>query len=209
MRMRHAVIWLWLILLIVPAAVRAQSLASRMPSDTMIYLGWEGTDKLQPAYNQSHLKAILDATTIQDFLQNKLPELIDRLGQQGNPDDAAAIKQGLEVATTMCKYPTALLYVGSVEMKQDTPPMPRIALVCDAGDKAADMEKTLAGFIEKAGAPVPLAVKRNGATVMLTIGVLGDSAEAILLGKDTTRAATLAGDKAFNDAMGQVQKNAR
>lgn len=204
--MRLRLIALWVLLL--PLTAWAQPLSSRVPGDALFYVGWQGTDQLQPAYQGSRLKAVIDNTTLPEFLDKKLPELIDRLGE-GEPEAAAVFKQVLSATSVMCKYPT-VLYIGSMEIAQGRPPMPRVALVCDAGPQAEALETQLRSLIEKAGpVPIPLTVKRQGGAVLAAIGELGASAEAMLLGQPAEGGLQpLAANKLFQSAVAQVQKDA-
>ena len=63
----------------------AQVLADRLPADTVVYVGWAGTDALGPAYEKSHMKGLIDTL--------KLPELvaaqIAAARQQARPEQAA------------------------------------------------------------------------------------------------------------------------
>jgi hypothetical protein len=180
---------------------RAEGLADRVPSDAVVYVGWEGADKLKGAYEGTHLKAVMDASSLPEFLEKKLPGLLEQAaGPEG--EDVSRVIGTLGV---LWRYPT-VVYVGAMEIKAGAPPMPRVAVMCDAGDDAAAIEKQVKELVDKAG-PAPLEVKREGTRVMLVIGKIGSEAENFLLGRADAPSSLkpLGGDKAFSAAQGQVK----
>src|SRR5207249_4028691 len=81
-------------------------------------------------------------------------------------------------------------------------PIPKIALLCDAGDEAAALAKDLQATIDRAGkTPVPMKVIPTGSMVALTIGPVDPGVGA---GKP---AAALSSSAAFKDALAQVDAN--
>jgi hypothetical protein len=136
-----------LALLIVPAFCQAQTLADRLPDDTVFYLGWKGVDSLGPDYDQSHLKAIADASHIRQLLADSLPRLVHRIGDF-DPQSAAAIDAALQIAGDLARHPSAL-YVGPLDTANAQMPIPRIAILCDAGGDAPAMAKAVADFIAR------------------------------------------------------------
>jgi len=198
-------------------SVRAQALAERVPDDALIYVGWLGTDKLTLPYEGSHLKAVLDATTMRKFMSVSLPKLLDKAVDQGNMPQAEILKDVLEVGNVMVRYPTAL-YVGPMELKMRDGPQVKMALVCVAGADAEKVEREIKGILEKTGVgaggdgmdrpggPPPVAVKREGMSVVLTVGKLPADTVAMLTGHGGAN--NLAAAKEFTAAVGQVQKDA-
>src|SRR5438552_3037967 len=59
--MRHMLLGLCVVL-VASGPLCAQPLADRVPADAIVYIGWRGTQDLGPAYNGSHLKAVVDAS---------------------------------------------------------------------------------------------------------------------------------------------------
>jgi hypothetical protein len=136
-----------LALTIVPAFCQAQTLADRLPGDTVFYLGWKGVDSLGPDYDQSHLKAIADASHLRQLLADSLPRLVHRIGDY-DPQSAEAIDAALQIAGDLARHPSAL-YVGPLDAANAQMPIPRIAILCDAGGDAPAMAKAVADFIAK------------------------------------------------------------
>lgn len=211
--------------------VRAQALAERVPDNALVYMGWQGTEKLKPQYEASHLKAVMDASTMRKFFGESLPKILDRAQAAGAGGPVAIAKDLLEVGEVMCKYPTAL-YVGPVVLPAGSPPTTRrapqpggemeggggpaggppqvhVALVCVAGAEAEAVEKQIKGILEKVGepnGPFPVDVKRDGTTVVVTLGTLPAETMGMLMGHGGAK--NLGANKEFVAAVGQVQKDA-
>src|SRR2546423_321584 len=123
------------ILLVVPKLARAAApLADRVPGDALGYLGWTGADSLGPADDGSHLEAVLDASAFPQFFQTFLPQLIERVGPK-NEQVAQVIQLISAVGGPMWRHPSAL-YFGGIDWSAGPQPMPRLALLCDAGTEA-------------------------------------------------------------------------
>ena len=57
----------------------AQPLADRLPSDALLYVGWAGSEKLGPAYSQSHLKGVMNASNLPQLFSELFPKIARRL----------------------------------------------------------------------------------------------------------------------------------
>ena len=65
-----------LVLFLAAAPVaRSQPLADRLPADTIVYVGWGGTQSVE-GYDASHLKAILEASSLPAVFTEFLPKAI-------------------------------------------------------------------------------------------------------------------------------------
>ena len=120
--------------LIVGWSALGQALADRIPADAQIYIGWAGSDGLMPAYAKSHLKAVLDHSTLPLAIEEFLPALAKRLATD-EPDAAQIVAVISSVGGPLWHRPCAL-YFGGADFPAGGPPTPRLALVCDGGDKA-------------------------------------------------------------------------
>ena len=156
-----------------------------------------------PGYDGSHLKAMLEAGQVPQFINEVVPKLFERAAQE-DQDAAKAADVGKAVLLPMWRHPTAL-YVGPVDMTNPRQPMPRVAILCDAGEEAADMRRQLEELIQQAGrdVPVPVAVRTSGNVVALVVGRTPEL-DAVLDGKSKTRA--LGGAKNFA-AVASIQKS--
>jgi hypothetical protein len=95
------------VVLSLPLVAGAQPLADRLPGDTMLYVGWVGRNNLGDAYERSHTKAVLDASTLRQAWSEALPRLLSRLAQN-DPQAAAKFTSLLESLEELSPYPTAL-----------------------------------------------------------------------------------------------------
>src|SRR5436305_1846156 len=87
-------------------AATSAPLADRGPGDALVYLGWTGSDSLGPAYEGSHLKAVLDASSFPQLFQTFLPQLIERVSPQ-NSQAAQVIQLVSAVGGPMWRHPSA------------------------------------------------------------------------------------------------------
>src|SRR5579862_8825172 len=93
--------------LFVVFATRAQPLADHLPADTILYVGWSGTDSLGPGYDESHLKAVLDSSNLRELINEFIPAVANKIAQ--NDQQAAQVMPMLgAVVGPIWKYPTAL-----------------------------------------------------------------------------------------------------
>src|SRR5438270_1149814 len=98
-----------MVLLLWPLWARAATtppLADRVPGDALVYLGWTGSDSLGPAYEGSHLKAVIDASSFPQLFQTFLPQLIERVTPQ-NEQAAQVIQLISAVGGPMWRHPSA------------------------------------------------------------------------------------------------------
>ena len=153
-----------------PVLVFAQALADKVPQDAMIYFGWKGADNLGPAYEQSHLKAVLDASNLPEYFRDVVPKLLAK-ATEGAPEAGAAVETRLTIGSSLWRHPCAL-YVGPVEVgPAGAPPVIHAALLCDAGNDAAVLANQWQKILDKIGpAPIPLAVEQHGTLVAFVVG---------------------------------------
>jgi prepilin-type processing-associated H-X9-DG protein len=113
---------------IAPTLSFGQPLADRLPADAEIYVGWSGTDSIGPGYDQSHLKAILDASQIGQFVHESIPRLISAIGEK-DAQSAQQVRLVMDILAPLTVHPSAFYFGGL------TPggPLPKVALICDAG----------------------------------------------------------------------------
>ena len=55
-----------------------QPLADHVPQDALVYVGWAGAEHLGPGFDQSNLKAFLDASNIRELINESLPRLFEK-----------------------------------------------------------------------------------------------------------------------------------
>ena len=186
-----------------PIEAKEAPLADRVPGNSIIYFGWHGTNGLGPAYEQSRLKAVIDATDCNQFFDPFLPQAIERIEKE-DKDAANAIRTVLRIGKPMWKHPSAFFFRGIDWHGENEEPTPHLALLCQAGDDAADLEKELTeavdGGMKQSPVQVPVKVVRMGDIVAIVVG-----GQENMFPKPGSK--SLAGDAEFKSAMSQVNKD--
>jgi prepilin-type processing-associated H-X9-DG protein len=185
--------------LAVAPPTRAQPLADRVPQDALLYVGWSGSESMGPAYEGSHLKAIVDASNLRELVRESIPRLLENLGHQ---DEDAAAMLGLvsAIGGPMWRHPSAL-YFGPADMTDPANVHPSLALICDAGGESRALAQKLNELLAKMDPhPVPLKVEESDGIVVLVVGKAEVSAKK-------KPAVPLSGRKEFQRAMAQVGKD--
>jgi hypothetical protein len=77
--------------LLFPLASWAQPLSDRVPEDAMLYIGWQGSQAMPPAYQASHLKGLLDSSNIPQFFEDFVPQVMERIGK-ADPQTASVMQ---------------------------------------------------------------------------------------------------------------------
>ncbi len=147
--------------------VDAQTLVDRVPDDAMIYIGWQGTDTLGPAYEKSKLKQFVDRSAIPELFNKTIPELVEKAAKN-EPGKAEDFKLGTAFFKLIARHPTAF-YVGGFEIKAgEDEPQPHFGLICQAG---VDKDLVLAAFSKFAAdskdSDMPLKAVSDGEFVAL------------------------------------------
>jgi prepilin-type processing-associated H-X9-DG protein len=152
-----------LAVLAVPA--RSQPLADRAPEDTIAYIGWAGADAPGAGYDASHLKGVIQGSDLPKFFNEFLPRVLQRAAQ-GQPDAARGMA-GWSASVHLWRHPTAIFFAGIENTL--TGPMPKLTLVCRAGEDAEAMRQQWEAAVanEPAG-PWPAQIFRAGDLVGLT-----------------------------------------
>jgi prepilin-type processing-associated H-X9-DG protein len=139
-----------LAVILFPAVGLGQALSDRMPGDAMIYVGWKGTDSPGAGYDQSHLKAVLDASQIGAFVRDSMPKILALAGES-DQQTAQMMQMVTTIGGPLLRYPSAF-YFGGMDMSNPNSPMPKLALVCQAGADAAALAQKLNNQITQNGA---------------------------------------------------------
>ncbi|MFI5381899.1 MAG: DUF3352 domain-containing protein [Tepidisphaerales bacterium] len=189
-----------LIALILPCAALAQPLADRVPADAIVYIGWQGSQAMPPAYAQSHLKAVLDASNFGALIGDFGPRIVERLGQ-GNPQVAPVMKMITTFGTPLWQHPSAI-FVSPVDLKTPGAPRPHFAILCQAGAEADALLAQLKPVTDAAaGAPFPIKAFKLGDVVVLSAGYDNEADVLAAAGKG------LPTSPRFQQAIAQVQKD--
>ncbi len=139
----------------------AQPLADRVPSDALLYVGWAGSEKLAPAYATSHLKGVLDSSEIPLLFTDLGPKFVRHLQLQqmlqGDPVARELLPAMLTIGGTVWSKPSAL-YVGPLDYSGKVP-MPKVAILCDAGKEAQGLTDAANKLIEQMPPDFPVKIR--------------------------------------------------
>jgi len=185
-----------------PAA--AQPVTERLPGDALLYVGWYGSTKRGADYNTSRLRALLDDSDLELYVQKVVPEVLKNLAEQ-QPHDAEMVAVIVTTLQRLYRYPTALYFGGmGAPAGEGQPPMPKIAIVSVAGDDSAKIVDAVKPLL--ADAPVPIQLEHEGGTVLLHLGLSPDAAK--LLKGQGDAAASLSKNETFQKTMGKHRDQA-
>ncbi|HEY1921433.1 MAG TPA: H-X9-DG-CTERM domain-containing protein [Tepidisphaeraceae bacterium] len=176
--------------LVAPAVSFGQALADRLPGDAEVYAGWSGTDSIGPGYDQSHLKAVLDASQIGQFFHDSIPRLIATVAAK-DPESAKQIQQVLDLVAPMAVHPSAFYFGGMLQGA----PLPKIAMICDAGADAGKIITQVNQLLQQASGN-PFTCRAVGTLVVLSDFAFPEQVEN-----------PLSANAAFQAAMGNLGKD--
>jgi hypothetical protein len=177
-----------------------------VPSDAVVYIGWQGSDSLGTPYEKSHLKGVIDSSNIPQFFSEFLPRLIERLGKEDA--QAAAVFRSIHGIGRILLAKPCAIYFGGIDMNAPAP-MPKLTLIADGGADAQGMLNSLNPLVEALNrGGVPLVASVHGKRfVTLSVGADISGPFAGLLGDAADKTVPPLGSRQeFADAMKQVQK---
>lgn len=186
-------------LLLCPLGALAQPMAELIADDAMVYVGWKGAGAVAGEYGQSRLKAVLDASTLPRLLGESLPAALRQVA--GNDP---AVGQTIEVimgaGAVVWEQPAAFVLSGFEE--QNGQVIPRMALLCKAGNQAEALRKQLEGLAAQVKGTLPVSVAQVNDVLVLQVGrPVGVKGVGV-------QRPTLAQHAAFAKAMAATQKDA-
>ena len=163
-----AVLCLVWLLLCTAGAAAAPPLSDRVPGDALVYVGWSGADAC-PGYDASHLKAVIASSTLPQVFTSFVPQVVRKVGKLSGQAQAV-LDQLVSAGSPAWHHPTAF-YFGGVDYAGPKP-MPKLALMCDAGPDAtalADQLNRLVADLPPDADPKPV-VKTFGGLVVVSLG---------------------------------------
>ncbi|MDB5318619.1 MAG: hypothetical protein JWN40_250 [Phycisphaerales bacterium] len=165
-----------LILTLFSLPAHAQPLADRIPQDAVAYIGWSGSESMGPGYAGSHLKAVIDASNLAQLASESIPRLLERIGK--DDEDAAHVTAMIPaIGGPMWRHPSAL-YFGGVDVTNPDFPMPKLALLCDAGKEGKQLVAELDKLITSKGQPpFPYRAEEQDGLVVVVFGNVEISAK--------------------------------
>jgi len=165
--------------------------------DALVYVGWQGTAAPGGGYDESHLKAVLQASKLRELFNDFLPRLVTHTARK-NPGLSQALGAFTSVAGPMTRHPTAFFFAG---MNGEGPrAKPRLGLLCQAGPDAPALLKQIQDLINSGDAPPDLSARLVGDLLVVTSGYEPDNSVG---GPD--RAAKLRQNPAFSGSMETVR----
>lgn len=183
-------------------ALAAPPLADRIPGDALVYVGWSGSQSLPAGYEGSHLKAVLDDSALPQLFETLLPQLMAKAAPKDR--QAAEVMRLISaIGGPMWRHPSAV-YFGGIDWSNG-PPMPRLAMLCDAGAEADALSRDLSRIIARAGqGGPPVTSKKYGSLVVVAIALPAAVDQMFA----TAPVEALAKSVAFTRAMEQVPGDA-
>jgi prepilin-type processing-associated H-X9-DG protein len=186
--------------LVVAGSAKAQPLADRVPGDALIYIGWSGSDSMGPGYAGSHLEAVLKDSKLSELVNEALPRLFKQIAAK-EPGAAEPLAMFQSYAGAMWRHPSAFYFGGFSPGNPNGPPMPKFAMLCDAGAEGKALADKIRGALAQAHPPFEIKVEEQGGMVVMSVGAQG-------WGAAQRPAAALAASATFKAALAQVQKDA-
>ena len=144
-------------------------MADKVPADSVIYVGWTGSQSMGPAFAASNFKAFLDQSQVPDFIERFLPQVLDRIGKE-QPEAKEPIAMFRAIGGPMWRHPSAL-FIANIDITNPDMPVPHLGILCDAGNEAEQLHQQLQDIVRQAaGAPFPIRLVRVGDLVAVTVG---------------------------------------
>ena len=180
-------------------------LAERVPEDAIVYIGWRGVDAVNN-YTGSHFAGFVESWDLPGAIHDQLIPMVRR--EEGD-EAGEALSHVIEIMRIMFHRPWCF-YVGQVDVSAlpDDLRAP-IAIVCDAGDKAEQLEDMIQSLMAMDKHPSDaIRVIRHGNTVAMLSKHTPAGAVARLGIADAEQvAAPLSLNKRFTEAMtGRVEQ---
>jgi prepilin-type processing-associated H-X9-DG protein len=152
---------------LIAQVAQAQPLSDRVPADALVYVGWQGSERLPAAYDNSRLKAALDTSGLRQFVDESIPQLM-RLAARQDREAEHMVAVLNSLVLPMLKHPTAVYFAG-VDFGQQ--PVPKFAILCDAGPQADAIVQQLNQLLAMAGqAPFPVMAYKHETLAVLSVG---------------------------------------
>lgn len=120
-----------------------QELDQLVPGDgTVVFVQWKGVEALRGDYEQSRLKKVVDESNLPLVFSEFLPRVVEKI-EKDSPLDAQVLGNWMGAMEVLGRYPTAIWWGGFVKSAERRP-LPRLAVVCQAGEQAAAVRDKLA-----------------------------------------------------------------
>ncbi len=156
-----------------PAADPADApLAANVPSGTLFYVGWAGSAQAAAMSDGTHAQALLNESQLRELMHEYLPRVLMSLAKD-NQEAEPILRASLDLAAIAFQHPTALAF-GGVAWESDMnngEPMPKLMIICDAGDDAPRVRAKINDLFRAVGKPeLAFIVDENNGRVYLSVG---------------------------------------
>ncbi len=135
-------------MLLSPMLAKAQPLADRVPADACVYVGWAGIKSMGPEFNETHFKAVLEASDFGRLINEYLPQVAPTLpGPASDLDKKASVQLTATMMSAMWDYPSAMVVSGVVE-RAPGQLAPKVLFLCEPGDQLEAIRGRLQGYLD-------------------------------------------------------------
>lgn len=177
-------------------------LARHVPNNALLYVGWAGSDAVGEQFEGTHTQALLEASNLPEAFGDYLPQLLSAIARE-QPEAAPAIEAINEIGPILWRNPTALAF-GGINWNPEIgngQPLPRVMLICDAGEDAAALRARLNQLFQQIEKPgLAFFVKENDGRVYFAMGF----SEMDLAQLANGEGPSLAADGTFGDIAGPL-----
>ncbi len=196
-----------------PLVAQAQPLADRVPADACIYVGWAGIRSMGAEFNDTHFKAVLEASDFGRLVNEYLPQVAGKIpqsltGERDAADEMAGAQVSAAMMSALWEYPSAMVVSGVVEGAAGEL-KPKVLFLSDAGEDAQGLKARLQGFLDSSKElKGHLRVVTHKSYVGLLSGYKADElAIAGPVDEKGVRVDALGNNNAFKQAMSRLQVN--
>lgn len=179
-----------------PLTATAQPLADHVPADAIVYVGWAGGDKVEAAYEDSHLADVAEAYNLDKVADKYLAPVRDFLAADHQQWGEHA-ELSLKIADALRRYPTGF-YFGGLSRDAFGHLQPVICFVSQVGkDNAEQVTSRINAYSQLV----------DFDEIALHIDDSGDGILRITLGVPTKTEQSLADHAGFKNALKQTHQD--
>ncbi|HYE20390.1 MAG TPA: DUF3352 domain-containing protein [Tepidisphaeraceae bacterium] len=189
----------WVVMAVAALGTQAQPLADRVPGDALMYVAWGGAEKGGPGFAGSHLEGFLKDSDVPKLVNETIPAFLQTIGQK-DPQAGQVTMILSALGGPLWRNPSAF-YFGGYDRTNPQKPMPKFAILCDAGAEGARFADVIKNMIQATRPPYEIKVEEANGRVAIHSGIAGYAANA-------KPADALAASAKFKAAQAQVGKDA-
>lgn len=195
-RLKRCFALLFVLTLALPTT--AQTLIDQVPAEAVMYVGWQGSSDMGPAYEGSNLQGLLKEFGLLDAVPEVM-DLIDQLGEEGKLQEDEAQMAAMAAALLSSAWADGgAMYVLPPEAQG--PPIPGLCIMWNKGDNDAQLRDAMNMIVAILGEQMPTYTGEMGQTLYLSVGFNPAGKEVTSLATSArfkTAAKNVQGDGAF------------